>query len=64
MYDIALSLKRNTMSYFEEEVKMVQQISDAELEIMKAVWANGEKPTLLNRLINKGFLKAKNRALQ
>lgn len=61
---------------------MVQQISDAELEIMKVVWANGEKPTLfasltadlaakgkpwqkntlitlLNRLVNKGFLKAK-----
>lgn len=61
---------------------MVQQISDAELEIMKVVWANGEEPTLfaylteelavkgkpwqkntlitlLNRLVNKGFLKAK-----
>lgn len=61
---------------------MVQKISDAELEIMKVVWANGEKPTffaylinelatrgkswqkntlitLLNRLVNKGFLKAK-----
>ena len=61
---------------------MIQKISDAELEIMKVVWANGEKPTffaylidelatrgkpwqkntlitLLNRLVNKGFLKAK-----
>ena len=61
---------------------MVQQISDAELEIMKAVWAEGDGPvlfarlteelaargkpwqkntliTLLNRLVNKGFLKAK-----
>lgn len=61
---------------------MVQQISDAELEIMRAVWANGGEPaffagltealaargkpwqkntliTLLNRLVNKGFLKAK-----
>lgn len=61
---------------------MQQQISDAELEIMKVVWANGSKPTLfayltdelaakgkswqkntlitlLNRLVNKGFLKAK-----
>lgn len=61
---------------------MVQQISDAEFEIMKVIWANGEKPTLfasltadlaakgkpwqkntlitlLNRLVNKGFLKAK-----
>lgn len=58
------------------------QISDAELEIMKIVWANGEEPTLfaqlleeltargktwqkntlitlLGRLVNKGFLKAK-----
>lgn len=70
------------MSYNKEEVNMVQKISDAELEIMKVVWANGEKPTffaylidelatrgkpwqkntlitLLNRLVNKGFLKAK-----
>ncbi len=61
---------------------MAQQISDAELEIMKVVWANGGEPTLfacladklaakgrpwqkntlitlLNRLVNKGFLKAK-----
>ena len=82
MYDIMLLLKRNMMSYFKEEIKMVQQISDAEFEIMKVVWANGEKPTLfaslttdlaakgkpwqkntlitlLNRLVNKGFLKAK-----
>ncbi len=61
---------------------MTQQISDAELEIMKVVWAGGGEPTLfaylakelaakgkpwqkntlitlLNRLVNKGFLKAK-----
>ena len=61
---------------------MIQQISDAELEIMKVVWANREQPTffsyitdelaakektwqkntlitLLNRLVNKGFLNAK-----
>lgn len=61
---------------------MIQQISDAELEIMKIVWANPERTTyfaylmdelaakgkvwqkntlitLLGRLINKGFLKAK-----
>ena len=61
---------------------MHQQISDAELEIMKVVWANSKSPTLfadltdelaakgrpwqkntlitlLNRLVNKGFLKAK-----
>ena len=61
---------------------MMQQISDAELEIMKVVWAKNKEPslfaeltdelaakgrpwqkntliTLLNRLVNKGFLKAK-----
>lgn len=61
---------------------MLQQISDAELEIMKVVWAKNKEPslfaeltdelaakgrpwqkntliTLLNRLVNKGFLKAK-----
>ncbi|MCI8284081.1 MAG: BlaI/MecI/CopY family transcriptional regulator [Firmicutes bacterium] len=61
---------------------MSQKISDAELEIMKVIWANKEGPTLfayltdelaskgklwqkntlitlLNRLVNKGFLKAK-----
>lgn len=61
---------------------MIRQISDAELEIMKVIWSNGEKPTLfaemteelekngrtwqkntlitlLNRLVNKGFLHAK-----
>ena len=67
---------------------MLQQISDAELEIMKVVWAKNKEPslfaeltdelaakgepwqkntliTLLNRLVNKGFLKAKeNRAPQ
>ena len=60
----------------------MQKISDAELEIMKIIWANQEKSTLfsylmdkladkgkpwqkntlitlLRRLINKGFLKAK-----
>lgn len=60
----------------------MQKISDAELEIMKIIWANEEKSTLfsylmdkladkgkpwqkntlitlLRRLINKGFLKAK-----
>lgn len=61
---------------------MLQQISDAELEIMKVVWAKNKESslfaeltdelaakgrpwqkntliTLLNRLVNKGFLKAK-----
>ena len=41
------------MSYFKEEIKMVQQISDAEFEIMKVIWANGEKPTLFASLKNK-----------
>lgn len=50
MYDTALLLKCNTMSCFEEEIKMVQQTSDAEFEIMKVVWANGEKPTLFASL--------------
>ena len=50
MYDTVLPLKRNTMSYLKEEIKMVQQISDAEFEIMKVVWANGEKPTLFASL--------------
>ena len=34
------------MLYIEEEGKMVQQISDAELEIMKIVWGNTEEVTL------------------
>ncbi len=61
---------------------MLQQISDAELEIMRVVWAKNKEPllfaeltdelaakgrpwqkntliTLLTRLVNKGFLKAK-----
>lgn len=60
---------------------MIQQISNAELEIMKIIWANEEPVffaylldkliskgktwqkntliTLLSRLINKGYLKAK-----
>ena len=61
---------------------MGQQISDAELEIMKVIWAKEDGPalfayltdelaargkpwqkntliTLLNRLVNKGFLRAR-----
>ena len=34
------------MSYIEEENSMIQQISDAELEIMKIVWGNPEEVTL------------------
>jgi len=82
MYDSMLSFKNNALSYIGEEVIMVQQLSDAELEIMKAVWAKEDGPvlfayltdelaargkpwqkntliTLLNRLVNKGFLKAR-----
>lgn len=70
------------MSYIGKEIHMIQQMSDAELDIMKVVWANREQPTyfsyiteqlavkgkawqkntlitLLNRLVNKGFLNAK-----
>ena len=70
------------MSYIGKENNMIHQMSDAELEIMKVVWANKEQPTffsyitdqlaakgkawqkntlitLLNRLVNKGFLNAK-----
>ena len=50
MYDVVLLLKHNTMSCLKGEIKMVQQISDAEFEIMKVVWANGEKPTLFASL--------------
>ena len=50
MYNTVLPLKYNAMSYLKEEIKMVQQISDAEFEIMKVVWANGEKPTLFASL--------------
>ena len=82
MYDTVLFFKNNTVSYIEKEVTMVQQLSGAELEIMKVVWAKEDGPvlfawlaeelaargkpwqkntliTLLNRLVNKGFLQAR-----
>lgn len=34
------------MLYIEEDKNMVQQLSDAELEIMKVVWGNPEEVTL------------------
>ena len=34
------------MLYIEEDENMVQQLSDAELEIMKVVWGNPEEVTL------------------
>ena len=71
------------MLYMEGDESMVQQLSDAELEIMKIVWGNPEEVTLfpyimdglaargrpcqkntlivlLSRLMNKGFLSARN----
>jgi len=36
----------NTVLYIKEDKPMVQQISDAELEIMKIVWGNPEEVTL------------------
>ncbi len=36
----------NTMLYIKEVEPMIQQISDAELEIMKIVWGNPEEVTL------------------
>ena len=39
------TLVNNNVLYNEEDKRMVQQISDAELEIMKIVWGNPEKVT-------------------
>lgn len=39
-------LKANNVSYIKEERTVIQQISDAELEIMKIVWGNPEDVTL------------------
>ena len=36
----------NIVSYIEEAITVIQQISDAELEIMKIVWGNPEEVTL------------------
>ena len=36
----------NIVSYIEEAITMIQQISDAELEIMKIVWGNRSEVTL------------------
>ena len=40
------TLINNIMLYIEEDKNMVQQLSDAELEIMKVVWGNPEEVTL------------------
>jgi len=39
-------LDGNILSYIKEEHCMIQQLSDAELEIMKIVWGNPEEVTL------------------
>ena len=36
----------NTMLYIEEVKPVIQQLSDAELEIMKIVWGNPEEVSL------------------
>jgi len=54
----------NTASYIEEAFAVIQQISDAELEIMKIVWGNPEKVTLfpyiMDGLAARGKLCQKN----
>ncbi len=37
----------NTMLYIEEVKPVIQQLSDAELEIMKIVWGNPEEVSLV-----------------
>ena len=37
---------------FQEDENMVQQISDAELEIMKIVWGNPEEVTLFSYIMD------------
>jgi len=52
------------MSYIKRGGRTMQKISDAELEIMKIVWANEEKttlfPYLMDKLANKGKTWQKN----
>ena len=52
------------MLYIKEDKNVVQQISDAELEIMKIVWGNPEDVTLfpytMDRLAARGKLCQKN----
>ena len=50
------------MLYNEEDKSMVQQISDAELEIMKIVWGNPEKVTLFPYIMDE--LAARGRQCQ
>ena len=48
----------NTMLYIEEVKPVIQQLSDAELEIMKIVWGNPEEvslfPYIMDGLAAKG----------
>lgn len=50
------------MLYIEEDKNMVQQLSDAELEIMKVVWGNPEEVTLFPFIMD--GLAAKGRPCQ
>ncbi|GFI03385.1 penicillinase repressor [Lachnospiraceae bacterium] len=43
----------NTMLYIKEDKTVVQQISDAELEIMKIVWGNPEDVTLFPYIMDR-----------
>ena len=43
----------NTMLYIKEDKNVVQQISDAELEIMKIVWGNPEDVTLFPYIMDR-----------
>ena len=46
-------LNINTMLYIKEDKNVVQQISDAELEIMKIVWGNPEDVTLFPYIMDR-----------
>jgi len=52
----------NTVLYIKEEGPVVQQLSDAELEIMKIVWGNPEEVTLFPHIMD--ALAAKGRPCQ
>lgn len=56
------TLINNIMLYIEEDKNMVQQLSDAELEIMKVVWGNPEEVTLFPFIMD--GLAAKGRPCQ
>lgn len=45
-------LKHNILLYNEEDKNVIQQISDAELEIMKIVWGNPQEMTLFSYIMD------------